>query len=120
MTIPPSCFIPMANGQYQAPDLSREDSPPLPLEPNVKEVVLGDLWIKPWFPSFYPEELVGQTSDRLYVCKWCFKYTKDLAAYLGHSKVCAYQDLAEELGGCIYEKDGYSILEVDGEEHKVR
>jgi len=110
----------MANGQHQAPDLSREDSPPLPLEPNVKEVVLGDLWIKPWFPSFYPEELVGQTSDRLYVCKWCFKYTKDLAAYLGHSKVCTYQDLAEELGGCIYEKDGYSILEVDGEEHKVR
>lgn len=64
---------------------SRTESPPLPLEPNVNEVVLGDLWIKPWFPSFYPEELVGPSSDRLYVCKWCFKYTKDLVAYLGHT-----------------------------------
>lgn len=117
----------MANGAPTPNPSSRPDSPPLPLEPNVKEVVLGDLWIKPWFPSFYPEELVGRECDRLYVCKWCFKYTIDLGSYLGHAKLCAYKDskLVEELGGCIYqarEKNGkgeYAILEVDGEESKV-
>lgn len=56
----------------------------MPAEPNVKEVVLGDGWIKPWYPSFYPEELVGRTLDRLYVCQWCFKYTKELVPYVGH------------------------------------
>lgn len=55
-----------------------------PLEPNVKEVVLGNGWIKPWYPSFYPEELVGRALDTLYVCQWCFKYTKELVAYVGH------------------------------------
>src|SRR5215469_309953 len=113
MTIVPSpCPTrPMTNGYS-----SRTESPPLPLEPNVKEVVLGDLWIKPWFPSFYPEELVGPSSDRLYVCKWCFKYTKDLVAYLGHTvgdklesdleqgwltvrkMMCSYQNPTEVLG----------------------
>lgn len=117
----------MANGQPTPGPSSRPESPPLPLEPNIKEVVLGDLWIKPWFPSFYPEELVSRECDRLYVCKWCFKYTVDLAAYLGHTKVCTYKDqhLAEELGGLIYEapskesKGNYTILEVDGDESKV-
>jgi hypothetical protein len=52
---------------------------------NVREVILGDLPIKAWYPSFYPEELVGRTVDLLYVCPWCFKYTKDGAAFLGHT-----------------------------------
>jgi hypothetical protein len=57
------------------------------LVPNVREVVLGDMWVKPWYRSYYPEELVGQTLDTLYVCQWCFKYTKDLLPYVGH-QVC--------------------------------
>jgi hypothetical protein len=58
------------------------------MEANVKEVVLGDMWVKPWFRSYYPDELVGQTLDTLYVCQWCFKYTKDLLPYVGHQVCC--------------------------------
>jgi len=54
------------------------------MEPNVVNVVLGDLLIKPWYPSFYPEELVGRKTERLYVCQWCFKYSKELMPFLGH------------------------------------
>ena len=56
----------------------------LPTGPNVLEVVLGSLLIKPWYPSFYPEELVGRRVERLYVCQWCFRYSKELAGFLGH------------------------------------
>lgn len=55
------------------------------MEPNVINVVLGDLLIKPWYPSFYPEELVGRKIERLYVCQWCFKYSKELIPFLGHT-----------------------------------
>jgi hypothetical protein len=54
------------------------------MEPNVLNIVLGTLLVKPWYPSFYPEELVGRTADRLYVCQWCFKYSKELMPFLGH------------------------------------
>ena len=52
--------------------------------PNVLEVVFGSLLVKPWYPSFYPEELVGRRVDRLYVCQWCFKYSKEIDGFLGH------------------------------------
>ena len=57
-----------------------------PTEPNILEVVLGNWWVRPSSPSFYPEELVGKRCDRLYVCQWCFKYTKDVVVdrYLRH------------------------------------
>ena len=51
---------------------------------NVQNVVLGDVLFKTWYPSFYPEELVGKDVERLYVCRWCFKYCKDLAPYIAH------------------------------------
>ncbi|KAF2088582.1 hypothetical protein K490DRAFT_55983 [Saccharata proteae CBS 121410] len=88
------------------------------MEPNVLNVVLGDLPIKPWYPSFYPEELMGRRADRLYVCRWCFKYSKDILPSLGHGRVCKLKDAAPP-GTQIYEKDGYSIYELDGEEHKL-
>ena len=52
--------------------------------PNVLEVVFGSLLIQPWYPSFYPEELVGRRVERLYVCQWCFKYSKELLGFIGH------------------------------------
>lgn len=56
-----------------------------PAAPNVLEVVFGSLLIKPWYPSFYPEELVGGRSvERLFVCQWCFKYSVQLNPFLGH------------------------------------
>ncbi|KAI9873801.1 MAG: hypothetical protein M1830_010591, partial [Pleopsidium flavum] len=33
---------------------------------NVQNVVLGDILFKTWYPSFYPEELVGRETERLY------------------------------------------------------
>jgi hypothetical protein len=67
----------------------------------VKEVVLGNLWVKPWYKSFYAEEIVGRGFlERLYVCQWCFKYTKDLGGYLGHT-VCSFQRVRVRRGdGC--------------------
>lgn len=53
--------------------------------PNVANVVLGNLHIKPWYPSFYPEDLVGgRKADWLYVCQWCFKYTPEIMKYCAH------------------------------------
>ncbi|KAH7060436.1 acyl-CoA N-acyltransferase [Macrophomina phaseolina] len=88
------------------------------MEPNVLNVVLGDLLVKPWYPSFYPEELAGRRIERLYVCQWCFKYSKELIPFLGHTKVCNLKDTPPP-GMQIYAKDSYSIHEVDGEEHKL-
>lgn len=56
-------------------------------ERNVREVILGDLRVDAWYPSFYPEELTGRTIDRLFVCKWCFKYTTKLIPFHEHVQV---------------------------------
>ena len=55
-----------------------------PIDLNIRKVVLGDILFDPWYPSFYPEELVGREVERLNVCQWCFKYSKDLIPYLAH------------------------------------
>ena len=60
----------------------------LPKEPNVLNVVLGNLLIKPWYPSFYAEDLVGKVVDRLYVCQACFRYSRELMPYLAHMVRC--------------------------------
>ncbi|GAB7348358.1 hypothetical protein MBLNU459_g6800t1 [Dothideomycetes sp. NU459] len=88
------------------------------MEPNVLNVVLGNLLVKPWYPSFYPEDLVGRKVDRLYVCQWCFRYSKELMPYLAHMKVCPHKD-ASPPGELIYKKDNHAIYEIDGEEHKL-
>ena len=56
------------------------------LPPNVSNVVLGNLHIKPWYPSFYPEETLGgkKRVDWLYVCQWCFRYTTEVLGICGH------------------------------------
>ena len=56
-----------------------------PADLNVRNVVLGDILFKTWYPSFYPEELVGRELERLFVCQWCFRYSKDLMPYLAHT-----------------------------------
>ena len=56
-----------------------------PMQPNVANAVLGNLHIKPWYPSFYPEDLRGgRKTDWLYVCQWCFKYTHEIMKYSAH------------------------------------
>ena len=67
---------------------------------NILNVVLGNLLIKPWYPSFYPKELVGQRTERLYVCQWCFKYSKELVPYVSHlvRKASSKNELNKETG----------------------
>lgn len=56
-----------------------------PMEPNVKNIVLGERHIRPEYPSFYPEDLVGgKKTEWLYVCQWCFKYTNELLKFSAH------------------------------------
>ena len=86
---------------------------------NVNSVVLGDLLIKTWYRSSYPEEIVGKgTIDRLYVCKWCFKYTSDLSSFRAHERSCGSKDRPPP-GRIIYSRDNYAIYEVDGEEEPL-
>lgn len=117
--------------QHQTPKKS-------PTEPNVLNVVLGNIQIKPWYPSFYPEDLVGRKAERLYVCECCFRYSKELMPYLAHrvrlslstgtrlpgqadtiQRVCPLRD-SPPPGTLIYQTADQSIYEIDGEEHKVR
>ena len=51
---------------------------------NVLDVVLGDTIFSTWYPSFYPEEIIGREVQRLYVCQWCFKYSKELMPFAAH------------------------------------
>ncbi|KAF2711499.1 acyl-CoA N-acyltransferase [Pleomassaria siparia CBS 279.74] len=97
---------------------SSKSTPKPSTDPNVLEVVFGSLLIKPWYPSFYPEELVGRKVERLMVCQWCFKYSTGLMPFLGHLKSCEMR-CADSVGERIYTKDGYSLWEIDGEEHKL-
>ncbi|MCJ1271758.1 hypothetical protein MMC22_011663 [Lobaria immixta] len=85
---------------------------------NVQNVVLGDILFKTWYPSFYPEELVGRDLERLYVCQRCFKYSKELMPFLAHVKSCTSQDLSLP-GKKIYSGDSHTIYEVDGEENQL-
>ena len=53
---------------------------------HVYEVVFGSLLLKPRerCDAQYPSDFLGQNTDRLYVCQWCFKYTKELVPFLQH------------------------------------
>ena len=107
------------------------------MEPNVMNVVLGDLQIKPWYPSFYPEEIIGKRAERLYVCNRCFKYSKEVMPYLGHlvgDRAPVFHDRATDRdarkrvcaategtipGVEVYSANDIAIYEVDGEDRKV-
>src|SRR5437762_103007 len=57
------------------------------LDRTIQNVVLGDILFKTWYPSFYPESLINNShseTERLYVCRWCFKYSKEIMPYMVH------------------------------------
>lgn len=114
--LPPTAAA-VPNGTRTATTKPSKAKSQRPIDPNVLEVGFGNLLIKPWYPSFYPEELVGRTVDRLYVCQWCFKYSAQLIKFLGHLKVCECRERPP--GEEVYVKGGYSLYEVDGEECRV-
>lgn len=101
------------------------------LERNVDNVVLGDILFRAWYPSRHVKEIVGrevveekEMLERLYVCKHCFKYSKELMGWVGHGKACE-----RRIGGAapmvpgrkIYShgNSGWSVWEVDGEVDSV-
>ncbi|KAE8380042.1 acyl-CoA N-acyltransferase [Aspergillus bertholletiae] len=84
---------------------------------NVKHVVLGDLLFQTWYQSIYPEDLVSKDTDRLYVCRWCFRYSCDNDAFTKHTRVC--ENRTTPPGTKVYDHGGYAVWEVDGEDHKL-
>ena len=76
---------PTANALASPRNVQRNGDKPADL--NVHNVVLGDVQFKTWYPSYYPEELVDREVGRLYVCQWCFRYSRDPVQYLAH-RVC--------------------------------
>ncbi|KAJ5773586.1 Histone acetyltransferase (MysT1) [Penicillium paradoxum] len=88
-----------------------------PAARNVNNVVLGDLLFKPWNQSIYPEELVAKDADRLYVCRWCFRYSCDGDVFEEHKRACEHRTTPP--GTKVYDYGGYAVWEVDGENHKL-
>lgn len=84
---------------------------------GVKRVVLGDLSFPTWYHSIYPEELVSKDTELLYVCRWCFRYSCNTAAYANHVKLCGRR--ATPSGEKVYEHGGYAVYEIDGEDDKL-
>ncbi|KAF2724122.1 histone acetyltransferase, MYST family [Polychaeton citri CBS 116435] len=111
--------MPSASPLGPHPSSHRTPNRNTPMQPNVSNVVLGNLHIKPWYPSFYPEDLVGgKKVDRLYVCQWCFKYTQEIMKFGAHCNVCDLKNNPPP-GDVVYEKNGYAIHQVDGEENSL-
>lgn len=94
-------------------------------------VVLGDILFRAWYPSRHVKEIVGrevveekEMLERLYVCKHCFKYSKELMGWVGHGKACERRrgGAAPMVPGRkIYShgNSGWSVWEVDGEVDSV-
>jgi hypothetical protein len=84
---------------------------------NVNHVVLGDLVLKPWNQAIYPADLVTKDTDRLYVCRWCFRYSCDAGAFAQHTRVCKHRTTPP--GEKVYDHGGYAVWKVDGQDHKL-
>ncbi|CAG8038800.1 unnamed protein product [Penicillium nalgiovense] len=88
-----------------------------PADRNVNNVVLGDLLFKPWNQSIYPEDLVAKDAYRLYVCRWCFRYSCDVDIFEEHKRACEHRTTPP--GTKVYDHGGYAVWEVDGQNHKL-
>lgn len=110
------------------------------LDRNIDNVVFGDKLFAAWYPSEgFAKEIVGrdvaecrQMLERLYVCKYCFKYSKEIVASIRHTKTCErrpdgdepmvpgrriYEHFgADESGTKLDDEDGWDVWEVDGED----
>ncbi|KAJ5551151.1 Acyl-CoA N-acyltransferase [Penicillium sp. DV-2018c] len=88
-----------------------------PVDRNLHDVVLGDLVFKPWNQSIYPEDLVPKDADRLYVCRWCFRYSCDGDIFEEHKYACKHRTTPP--GTKVYDHGGYAVWEVDGQNHQL-
>ncbi|KAE8153937.1 acyl-CoA N-acyltransferase [Aspergillus avenaceus] len=99
-----------------APDNASSHAKP-PVDRNVKHVVLGDLLFQTWYQSIYPDDLVSKDTDRLYVCRWCFRYSCDVDTYAKHTRICQHRTTPP--GTKVYDHGGYAVWEVDGDDNKL-
>ena len=99
-------------------------------------MVLGSQLIPAWYTSSYPLKAIASdhdsyssfslaasanshptSSERIYVCEHCFSYTPEASELLLHKPFCHLSE--EPLGKLVYAHNGFSIYEVDGEEHTL-
>ncbi|RMY65055.1 hypothetical protein D0863_09381 [Hortaea werneckii] len=95
--------------------------PPASMQGSVANLFLGNLHIKPWYPSFYPEDLVGgRKAERLRRARFLLGLeSRGTMRTDGESKkVCPLREEPAP-GRVVYEKGDYIIHELDGEEHKL-
>lgn len=107
---------------------------PSTAERNIDAVVLGDVMFNAWYPSPYVKDIVGKEVieenkragkngemmlERLYVCKWCFKYSRELMAWWAHVGCCQMKDKAPGKKVYIHGDGEWAVWEVDGETDTV-
>ncbi|KAL9099732.1 MAG: hypothetical protein Q9163_004810 [Psora crenata] len=110
--------LPTNSSAVASPQASPTCEARKPSDLNIHQVVLGDILFRTWYPSFYPEGLVGKEVDTLYICQWCFKYSTDVSHFLTHVRLCPH-NVNGPPGRLIYLQDQHSIYRVDGEEHQL-
>ncbi|TAQ86755.1 hypothetical protein B7494_g4916 [Chlorociboria aeruginascens] len=116
-----------ASGHKTFVDLEAEKA----LERNIDIVVFGDMTFKSWYPSWYPKEVLGEKAlngeskgivvGRLYVCKRCFGYSKEVVEWVKHVRVCRREVPGRKVyvhgkgsDGTEGEEGVWSVWEVDG------
>jgi len=77
-------------------------------------IEFGSFEIDTWYSSPYPEEF--QRLRKIYICEFCLKYMKSPTVLRRHVEKCKSR---HPPGDEIYRKNGLSIFEVDGKNHKV-
>ena len=91
-------------------------------EGQILNIVHGSYDFQPWYPSYYPETIIGPFPvDRLFVCQNCYKYTTDGNAFYAHLMTC--EDFNRFPGTVIRElhdpRGIFQLHEVDGEDETL-
>jgi hypothetical protein len=87
--------------------------PPTPIQ-KAKKIRFGKYVIDTWFLSPYPTEFCNQ--PLLYICEFCFKYSKTEFTANRHKEKCF---IKHPPGDEVYRQGKISIFEVDGRRNKV-
>ncbi|XP_020611107.1 histone acetyltransferase KAT7-like isoform X3 [Orbicella faveolata] len=95
-------------------DANEEELLPLNGRSGSRSIVFGSFEIDTWYSSPYPEEF--QRLRKIYICEFCLKYMKSQTVLRRHVAKCHSR---YPPGDEIYRKNGLSIFEVDGKNHKV-
>ncbi|KAI9731068.1 MAG: hypothetical protein M1818_007925 [Claussenomyces sp. TS43310] len=122
---------PVTRWESATPSISSSVKPST-AERNIDAVVLGDVMFNAWYPSPYVKEIVGKEVveenkragrnnisemmlERLYVCKWCFKYSRELMAWWAHVGCCKRREQIPGRRVYTHQDGEWTVWEVDGE-----